>query len=206
MRRILTALGVGAAMSGAVSADEGKYGKYETPRYEVLRNLGAAEVRAYAPHILAEVSVRGDQRGALNQGFRVLAGYIFGGNSGDASVAMTAPVAQSSTIAMTAPVTQTGESGVWTVTFMMPSAYTLDTLPTPDNDAVRFSEVPERQMIALTFSGRATTAALDERTQELVTIAAQAGLETYGAPVFMFYDDPFTLPFARRNEVALELR
>ena len=74
MRRILTALGVTAAMSGAASADDGFYGKYETPRYEVVRQVGDAEVRAYAPHILAVVAVEGDQSGALNRGFRVLAG------------------------------------------------------------------------------------------------------------------------------------
>lgn len=207
MRRILTALGLGAAMTGTAHAEDGTYGKYETPEYEVVRMIGDAEVRQYAPHILAQVSVRGDQRGALNQGFRTLAGYIFGGNEGANSVAMTAPVAQSAqTIAMTSPVTQTQADGVWTVTFMMPRAYTIETLPTPNNDAVRFTQVPAMQMIALTFSGRANTRALEDRTQQLQDIVAAAGLETTGAPVFMFYDDPFTLPWARRNEVALALR
>ncbi|MDG1406706.1 MAG: heme-binding protein [Octadecabacter sp.] len=207
MRRILTALGVTAAMSGAASADDGFYGKYETPRYEVVRQVGDAEVRAYAPHILAVVAVEGDQSGALNRGFRVLAGYIFGGNDGGASVAMTAPVTQSSTnIAMTAPVGQSETGGVWTVTFMMPRDFTVATLPAPDNAAVRFVEVPAKSMIALEFSGRATTRALEARTAEIIQIAGDAGLDTTGTPVFMFYDDPFTLPFNRRNEVAFELR
>lgn len=194
MRRILTAIGIGAAISGAANADNGKYGKYETPSYDVVRTVGAAEIRNYEPHVLAEVAVRGDQRGALNSGFRALAGYIFGGNDGDASVAMTAPV------------TQTGDGDVWTVTFMMPRAYTIETLPAPNNNAVRFIQVPAKQMIALTFSGRTTTGALEDRTAELEAIVAAEGLQTTGAPVFMFYDDPFTLPWARRNEVALQVR
>jgi hypothetical protein len=122
-------------------------------------------------------------------------------------VAMTAPVTQSSTnIAMTAPVGQSETDGVWTVTFMMPRDFTVATLPAPDNAAVRFVEVPAKSMIALEFSGRATTRALEARTAEIIQIAGDAGLDTTGTPVFMFYDDPFTLPFNRRNEVAFELR
>lgn len=189
---ILATLGV--AMGTAVNAEDGTYGKYETPRYEVVRQIGAAEVRAYEPHLLAEVAVRGEQRGTLNQGFRALAGYIFGGNEGDVSVSMTSPV------------TQTSVGDVWTVTFMMPTGYTVETLPTPNNAAVRFIEMPSREMITLTFSGRSSTRILEQRTEELKAIAQQAGLDVTGEPVFMFYDDPFTLPAARRNEVALQLR
>jgi len=194
MRRILSALGIGIAMSGTAQAQDGFYGKYETPPYDVVRQIGAAEVRDYAPHILAQVAVRGEQSGALSQGFRALAGYIFGGNEGGSSVAMTAPVTQ----------TQSGE--VWTVTFMMPRDFTLSTLPTPNNEAVQFVEVPARTMVVLPFSGRGTSRALATRTDELSQIVAQAGLGVTGAPVYAFYDDPFTLPFNRRNEVAFEIR
>ena len=207
MRRILSILGIGLMAAGAANAQDGFYGKFETPRYDIVRQVGPAEVRDYAPHILAQVSVRGDQSGALGRGFRVLAGYIFGGNDGGASVSMTSPVTQSaSDIAMTSPVTQTQSDGVWTVTFMMPTDFTLATLPAPNNEAVQFVQVPTKSMIALEFSGRATTRALEARTAELTQIAAQAGIATTGAPVFLFYDDPFTLPANRRNEVALELR
>jgi len=185
MRRILTALSLTAATMA--SAENGTYGKYETPQYEVVGTVGAAEIRDYDPHILAEVSVRGDQRGALNQGFRALAGYIFGGNDGGASVAMTSPVTQSSQIAMTSPVTQSSDGDVWTVTFMMPRAYTLDTLPKPNNDAVRFTQVPSQRKAVLTFSGRANSATLEARTQDLLGLIAAHGMTADGAPVFMFY-------------------
>lgn len=205
MRRILAALGIGAA--SMASAQDGYYGKYETPSYSVEQVIGEAEVRRYEPHLLAVVSVRGDQRGALNQGFRALAGYIFGGNEGSASVAMTSPVTmQPEQIAMTSPVTQTQEDGIWTVTFMMPSQYTRDTLPTPNNAAVRFIEVPAQRMVVLTFSGRGTVSAMEEQTARLTQIAQNAGLATQGAPVYMYYDDPFTAPWNRRNEVGFELR
>lgn len=191
MRRILTAFGVSAAMIGAAQAEDGFYGKYETPRYEVLRDLGGAELRRYAPHILAQVAVQGDRRGALGRGFQVLAGYIFGGNDDGASVSMTSPV------------TQSADGDIWTVTFMMPSEFSLDTLPAPNSAAVQFVQVPAQDMVAVLFSGRATTRALEAQTQALRDIAAAEGITTTGAPIYKFYDDPFTLPFARRNEVAL---
>lgn len=206
MGKILAALGITAALTGSAAAQDGFYGKYETPRYDVVRNVGEAEVRRYAPHLLAEVAVRGDQGRALNQGFRALAGYIFGSNDGGASVSMTSPVTQSANIAMTSPVTQSGDGDVWTVTFMMPTDYTIDTLPTPNNAAVRFVEMPAREMLVLTFSGRAPNRVLTARSAELMAIANAEGIATTGAPVFMFYDDPFTLPFNRRNEVALALQ
>lgn len=193
-------------MSGPAYAQDGFYGKYETPRYSVEQVVGDSEVRLYAPHLLAVVSVQGDQSGALNRGFRTLAGYIFGGNEGANSVAMTSPVAQTgATVAMTSPVSQSGQAGVWDVTFMMPRQYTLDTLPIPNNDAVRFEQVPARRMIVLTFSGRATERALQARTDQLMQIAQSAALPTTGDAIYMYYDDPFTLPFARRNEVAFLL-
>lgn len=189
------------------TAQDGYYGKYETPRYEVIAQYGEAELRDYAPHVLAVVVVQGDRRGALNKGFRTLAGYIFGGNDGGASVAMTSPVTQAPTqIEMTAPVAQTANDGMWEVTFMMPTEYTRDTLPVPDNAAVRFVEVPARRMFVLTFSGRATERSLRTRTGALRQAATDAKVEIEGEPIFMFYDDPLTLPGNRRNEVGFLVR
>ncbi|MEL6960273.1 MAG: heme-binding protein [Pseudomonadota bacterium] len=203
MKRILTALGIGmAGITGTVSADEGRYGKYESPRYEVVRQIGGAELRTYAPQLLAVVAVEGDRSSAMSRGFRVLAGYIFGGNSGSAQVAMTSPVTQRSIeIDMTAPVTQSGSDDIWEVTFMMPSEFQRSTLPRPNNAAIRFVDVPERQMIVLTFSGRTPARVLDSKVAELAQILEASSHRAVGDPIFMFYDDPFTLPMNRRNEV-----
>ena len=196
----------GAALAQIpVGAMSETYGKYETPPYTVEARLGEVEVRTYAPHIVAEVVVRGSERRALNQGFRVLAGYIFGGNTAQSSIDMTAPVGQSQKIDMTAPVGQSGNGDMWTVTFTMPSTWTLETLPKPNSDAVRFREVPEHQQVVYQFSGRATSAALAEAEQILRTAASANGLVTTGALQTYYYDDPMTLPWKRRNEVALHL-
>lgn len=93
----------------------------EEPAFSVVVQEGAFEVRDYPALVAAEVSVAGGRDEASNAGFRLLAGYIFGGNTRRQSIAMTAPVVQeratSGTIAMTAPVTQSGSDGAWVVRF-----------------------------------------------------------------------------------------
>jgi hypothetical protein len=177
----------------------------ETPAYTVETTDGAVEIRNYPPHIAAEVSVKGSRDGAISSGFRILAGYIFGGNASKSKVAMTSPVSQSEKIAMTSPVTQTGADLGWTVQFMMPAQYTLDTLPTPDDPRIRLVTTAPRRMAVLTFPGIATNSGLQTRTETLRGWALSKGLTLQGAPQFMFYDSPFTLPWNRRNEVAFEI-
>ena len=97
----------------------------EEPAFRTVLREGAFELRDYPALVVAEVTVDGDQKAAANQGFRLLAGYIFGGNKPRQSIAMTAPVAQTPArekIAMTAPVTQTQTANQWVVRFTMPSA------------------------------------------------------------------------------------
>jgi hypothetical protein len=184
------------------------YKSTETPAYQVEKTLAEAEIRLYAPRIVAEVTVTGSRSGAASDGFRVLAGYIFGGNTGQAKVAMTSPVAQmpAGKIAMTSPVTQTAIDGAWVVQFTMPSEYTLDSLPKPKDTNIRFVPQAADRQLVLQFSGLAGAAVLAEKEVELRAIATANGLELAAGPMFYFYDAPWTLPWNRRNEVAFYLR
>ncbi len=109
----------------------------EEPKFTLTEKDGDFELRDYAPSVVAEVTVTGDQHSAGKKGFRLLAGYIFGGNTRAQKLAMTAPVTNlpaSEKIAMTAPVTEVAApDGEWLVRFTMPSAYSLTDLPVPDN-------------------------------------------------------------------------
>ncbi len=169
------------------------------------------EIRRYGPRIAAETTVSGEKQRALNTGFRRLAGYIFGGNHRDTEIAMTAPVGQGRTggdgIAMTAPVSQTGsaEAG-WTVRFYMPSKWSMETLPTPDDADVRLVEVPPETMAVLRFSGDTSPGAVADRTDELLKTLRDNDIEPTGDAVAWFYDPPWTLPFRRRNEVAVPVQ
>lgn len=183
------------------------YKSTETPAYAVIRSAGKVELRQYAPRITAEVAVTGPRLIAINKGFSVLAGYIFGGNQAQAKVAMTAPVAQapSEKIAMTSPVGQSGEDGAWTVQFTMPAGYTLETLPKPNDARITFAQLPAQRQVAIEFSGLATAGALDSAETDLRAAAASMGLTLGAGPFYYFYDAPMTLPWNRRNEVAFSV-
>ena len=163
------------------------------------------EIRRYGPRIAAETTVYADEEAARSTGFRRLAGYIFGGNHRRTKIAMTAPVAQQNEkIAMTAPVSQaTGPDGGSVIRFFMPAKWSLETLPEPDDDAVRLVEVPAETVGVLKFSGDRGPEAVGERTDELLKILRDNNFEPSGEPVAWFYDPPWTVPSRRRNEVAV---
>jgi len=183
------------------------YKSTETPSYTVVSAQGGLEIRDYAPRITAEVTVSGTRSAAIGKGFRVLASYIFGNNIAGAKVAMTSPVGQvaSEKIAMTSPVAQSAAGADWTVQFTMPSGYDLQSLPVPKDPAIRFVSHAGTRQVALQFSGLANGAALDKQEALLREKAGALGLGLGAGPFYYFYDDPFTLPWNKRNEVAFDL-
>ena len=188
------ALIVGVAMTEATKAGAETYRDNEMPPYTVESSDGAREIRAYGAHLLAEVTVSGSRRDAIGTGFSMLAGYIFGGNAGGEKVSMTVPVAQSS------------KGSGWTVSFMMPRAYTLQTLPRPKDGRIRFVTAPPSRQLTERFSGLADTEGLEARAAALRIWAQAQGMTIADGPHYYFYDGPMTLPWNRRNEVAFTLR
>ncbi|MEO1135075.1 MAG: heme-binding protein [Pseudomonadota bacterium] len=195
----LTALALGTR---AMAAEE-------TPDYQVLETAADnIEIRAYPPLLLAEVVVTGNRNEAANQAFRILAAFIFGENTPQEEIAMTAPVTQARAekIAMTAPVTQEpAESGGWTVAFMMPSKYTLATLPKPTDPRIVIRETEPRKKIAIRFSGRMTDENMNKHRDRLRAYMDEQGLTPAGPATFAYYNGPFTPFFLRRNEVIYDL-
>jgi hypothetical protein len=181
--------------------------RVEEPAFTVLGSPAGLEVRQYGPRIAAETTVTGRNERARNDGFGRLAGYIFGGNTTRTSIAMTAPVAQASEkIAMTAPVGQTPDgSGAWRIQFIMPSRYTLETLPTPKDPSVRLVALEPETFAVLRFSGSTGDKAVSERKAELLRRLDGSGWRAEGEPVAWFYDPPWRLPSQRRNEVAVQV-
>ncbi len=178
----------------------------EEPAFKVALHEGAFEVRDYPALVVAEVTVSGDQTEAASKGFRLLAGYIFGGNKRRQSIAMTAPVAQAPTsekIAMTAPVTQVRSAGEWVVRFTMPSAYSMDTLPEPNDPKVRLRVLPPTRFAVLQFSGLARKDEVAAKTAELEELAETHQLRAIGPASLAQYNPPCTLWFMRRNEVMI---
>jgi hypothetical protein len=169
----------------------------------VISTANAVEIRRYEPMIIAEVEVRGKRRDAVGNGFRQLADYIFGNNTRAQDIAMTAPVQQreGESIAMTAPVQQEGADGEWNVSFVMPSQYTMQSLPKPNNKQVMLKEVPAQYFVAIQFSGRSSDDNVAEHEAQLKEYILANNLQAIGMPKYAFYNPPWTLPFMRRNEV-----
>jgi SOUL heme-binding protein len=152
----------------------------EEPSYTVVEKRDGYEIREYASYIVAEVEVEGDMREALSRGFRQLAGYIFGANTTRSSIAMTAPVMDttraSESIAMTAPVMDTlSSSGKHIVAFTMPSSYTLENLPKPDNANIRCRLVEKSQRAVLRYTWYATEVRVDEKKKLLTELLTRDG-------------------------------
>ena len=61
-------------------------------------------------------------------------------------------------------------------------------------------------MAVLRFTGDRSSAAVAARTEELVKTLHDNGIAVTGEPVAWFYDPPWTLPFRRRNEVAIPVQ
>jgi DNA gyrase inhibitor GyrI len=179
----------------------------EQPKYEIVETSGNIEIRDYAPMIVAEVDVTGGRRDAIGKGFRIIADYIFGNNTTAQKLPMTAPVTQqdSEKIAITAPVTQQGDGNTWKVRFIMPSSYTMEALPKPDNPAVELKEIGAKRYAVIRFSGMAGEDSLKRYTEELNAFISAKNLTPLSAPTYAFYNPPWTLPFLRRNEVMVEI-
>lgn len=181
----------------------------EEPTYTILNQSEDFELRRYDPQIVAETWVSGDQKEAGNKGFKVLADYIFGNNtapSGESSkISMTSPVKmQPQKIAMTAPVAMQEQDGKWRVRFVMPSKYTMQTLPKPNNLAVSLIEVPVQTYGVIKFSGFTGEQKVADKTQELKNWMQSQNLTLVADAEMARYDPPWTLPFMRRNEIMIK--
>ena len=180
----------------------------EEPAFRSVLKDGAYEIRDYPALVVAETTASGGQRQAASEGFRRLAGYIFGGNRSRQKIAMTAPVAQqpsSEKIAMTAPVSQTQAGGAWVVRFTMPSGYTLATLPEPNDSNVRLRETPPARYAVVRFSGLARPDTVADETSALSRWIAGKKLQPTGPATLAQYNPPWTLWFLRRNEVMIPI-
>ncbi|MBK1720821.1 heme-binding protein [Thiocystis violacea] len=184
----------------------------EEPKYEVVRTYPLFELRQYAPYLVAETEVTGDFEDVGNQAFGILADYIFGNNRSKTKLAMTAPVnqrpAEGEKIPMTAPVSQrtsASDAGSYVFSFVMPSGYRLDTLPTPNNPRIALREEPAKRMAVRRYSGRWTRSNYEENRRILLMAVQEAGLKPIGDPLYARYNPPFTPWFLRRNEVMVEI-
>jgi len=164
----------------------------EQPKYTVLQQAGAIEIREYSPMIVAQVTRLGNREQAINSGFRALANYIFAKTRDGDKIAMTAPVMQ-----------EQNQDGTWTIMFVMPSEYTFETLPKPSNPDITLTQIPMRRLAAIRFSGSPNEKNIVKHQRTLQTYLQDNQMAALSNPIYAFYNPPWTLPFLRRNEVMI---
>lgn len=180
----------------------------ETPSYEVVTRDGPFELRRYDGYITASVQVAASSYGqAANAGFSPLADYIFGNNRSSDQIAMTAPVsvgrASGEKIAMTVPVTSTRSRGDYVASFTMPSAYSMEDLPLPNNPRVTLEAVGPHSVAAVRFGGYMSDQRATRATHELEAWMKEQGVTAAGEPIAAQYDAPWKPSFVRRNEILI---
>jgi hypothetical protein len=183
----------------------------ETPSYQVIVKENNNEIRSYSPYIVAKTEVQGDYRKAQREGFRILASYIFGENDKKINISMTAPVVQElgpqgEKISMTAPVSQEAQGDGWMMSFMMPSQYSLESLPKPRDSRISLEQVPSKWVASTRFSGGRGAQINAKKAGELRNWVEQKNsYKIIKGPSSAGYDPPWTIPWFRRNEVHFEV-
>ena len=180
----------------------------EKPDYKVVQSEQNIEIRQYEPMIIAEVEVDGKREDAIRDGFRLIADYIFGNNTVEQNISMTAPVQQKENqkIAMTTPVQQQLEGKSWQISFVMPSEYSMESLPVPNNNRVRLKEILAKKFAVIEFSGSNSNENVIGHENQLMNYIEANQINIIGSPKYAFYNAPLTLPLLRRNEVMIEIK
>jgi hypothetical protein len=179
---------------------------FEKRAYEVVEHDRVFEVRSYSQAIVAETIVEGEFESVGSEAFRILVAYISGENEARESIAMTAPVTQESKgrkVAMTAPVTQESSKGGYRITFMMPSTFTLETLPVPRDERIHLRQDPAQRYVAIRYSGFWSRRNYERHLSELRGWIHQRNLKPKGGPVWVRYDPPFMPWFLPKNEILI---
>ncbi len=164
----------------------------EEPRFELIdqwpeKNI---ELRDYGASILAVTSMGANGNG----GFSTLAGYIFGGNTAEQKIAMTAPVR-----------TSMAGSETQEMAFFMPSKFDENTLPEPNNPDIKLRPINEYAAAVIIFSGKASPEKAEKQWAVLQEFLGASEIKLLGPPTLNQYNPPWTLPFLRRNEIIVPI-
>lgn len=180
----------------------------EMPLYQVNDKESSFEIRQYPPLKVAEVTLTGERKSAISDGFKILGSYLFGNNNTSQRIAMTAPVIQqnSEELKDAEPVLQTKENDQWKIRFLIPKKYTLEDLPKPIDSRITILELPAQTYATVRFSGLSTQANLSKNLALLKEFMKAKALKAQSSPIYAYYNPPWTLPFLRRNEIWIAIQ
>ena len=165
----------------------------EEQKYSVVRKYKDFEIRFYPSATIATISSTAKTyRDLSGPGFQRLAGYIFGGNEANTKISMTSPVQMDI------------NDSVSTMSFVMPSAYTKETLPKPSDPNVLIHNTEDEFVAVIRFGGYASDKDLKFYSEKLQNLLKENGIASLGNYRFLGYNPPFQ-PFGRRNEIIVSV-
>lgn len=165
--------------------------KTEQQKYTLVRQYKDFEIRFYPSATIATINSNAKSYKELSgPGFRKLASYIFGGNEKKESIAMTAPVQMDI------------NDSISTMSFVMPSEYSMDELPKPSDPNVTITSTTDEYVAVIKFGGYASDDTMKEYSEKLQSLLKENGITSYGNFRFYGYSPPFQT-IGRRNEIVI---
>ena len=163
--------------------------KTEEQKYSLVRRYNDFEIRFYPSATIATINSNAKTyRDLSGPGFRKLAGYIFGGNEANTKISMTTPVQMDIS------------DSVSTMSFVMPSAYTKENLPKPNDPNVHIKNTADEYVAVIRFGGYASDKDLKFYSEKLQNLLKENGITSFGNYRFLGYNPPFQF-IGRRNEI-----
>ena len=165
----------------------------ETKKYRVVKKEDGFEIRFYPKATFATIRSNGtNYKQVASSGFRKLAGYIFGGNDQNKSIAMTAPVRM-----------EMSEKGS-AMSFVMPEKYDMATLPKPKDATVEIKQSEDVYAAVIAFGGYANDEKINDHTQKLVALLQKKNIKIIGGFNFLGYNAPYDF-IGRKNEISIPI-
>ena len=168
----------------------------ETPKHTLVKKENGFEIRQYDSMIIATTKVRSDYSDAASTGFRRIASYIFGGNSANMSIKMTAPVLTNSP----------DPKDNYEIQFVMPSEFLMEDLPQPNSQNVTLKKVNLGRTAVLRFGGWATEERASKYKDKLRDLLAANGYTPNGTFMVAQYNSPWAIPPFRKNEIIVQIK
>ena len=163
--------------------------KTEEQKSSLVRKYKDFEIRFYPSATIATINSNAKTYGDLSgPGFRKLAGHIFGGNEANTKISMTTPVQMNI------------NDSVSTMSFVMPSVYTKENLPKPDDPDVQIKNTADEYVAVIRFGGYASDKDLKFYSEKLQNLLKENGITFFGNYRFLGYNPPYQF-IGRRNEI-----
>ena len=166
----------------------------DRPSYSVTLKKNGYEIRHYDSFLTVFTQSSGDFDTSLNQGFRQLAGYIFGNNESNETIKMTAPVFHQ----------QTNDNHQ--VAFFISKQRSLNSLPKPSDSSIQFKSIELRQVAVISFRGYANKQRITRYQQTLLSKLQHDGFRYTNTPIYASYNSPYAFPLLKRHELLIPIR